>query len=807
MTRQIRKAMVLGSGVMGGAIAAHLANVGIPVYLLDIVPKELTPEQARKGLSLDSPEFRNSVAVSGKERAMQAKPAAFYVPENAQLVTVGNFEDHLHLANEVDWVIEAVIEQLDLKRALLQRLDAHRRPGTIVTSNTSGISINAMAQGLSDDFRGHFAGTHFFNPPRYMRLLEIIPGKDTLPEVVDFLVDFGRRVLGKGVVVAKDTPNFIANRIGVYAMLAAIKAMQEDGLTVEQVDAITGPVMGRPKSACYRTADLVGLDTLLHVAKTVHNQVDDPAEKEAFRPPEFLVQMVSNRWLGDKSGQGFYKKVKTGGAKEILALDYNTMEYRPQVKAKFSSLEAAKNVEDLPKRLQGLVGAQDAAGKYAWKLLKRTLLYAAEKVQEIAEDLPSVDRAMRWGFNWELGPFETWDAIGLEPSVERMRQEGEAIPPWIEGMLEAGCNSFYQKSAALINCYDFKAHAYRPVPETPGVIFLPALKAQNRVVRQNPGASLVDLGDGVACLEFHSKMNAIGGDILEMIFTSVQEVEKNFQALVLGNHGKNFSVGANLVLVLFEAQEENWDELDYMVRQFQGAAMALKYCAKPVVAAPFQMALGGGCEMVLAAHLVQACAETYLGLVEVGVGLLPAGGGCKEMVLRAMERIPIQPGSQVPLNVDPQPFIARAFENIAMAKVSTSARDAQRLGYLRATDRITVNPERVLFEAKATALEMAAKGFYPPRPAQVPVLGTQGYAGLDLMIFTLLEGGFISEYDAHLARKIARVLTGGELSKGTLVSEQYLLDLERENFLSLLGEPKTQARIQHMLATGKPLRN
>lgn len=807
MTRQIRKAMVLGSGVMGGAIAAHLANVGIPVYLLDIVPKELTPEQARKGLSPDSPEFRNSVAVSGKERAMQARPAAFYVPENAQLVTVGNFEDHLHLAKEVDWIIEAVVERLDLKRTLLERLCAHRRPGTIVTSNTSGISIDAMAEGLPGDFRSYFAGTHFFNPPRYMRLLEIIPGKDTLPEVADFLVDFGQKVLGKGVVVARDTPNFIANRIGVYAMLAAIKAMQEDGLTIEQVDAITGPVMGRPKSACFRTADLVGLDTLLHVAKTVYDQVDDPAEKEAFQPPDFLVQMVGNRWLGDKSGQGFYQKVKQGGESEIMALDYNSMDYRPQIKARFSSLEAAKNVEDLEKRLQGLVFAQDAAGKYAWKLLKRTLLYTAEKVQEIAEDLPSVDRALRWGFNWEMGPFETWDAIGLTPSVEKMRQEGETIPPWLEGMLAAGNKSFYQKGAAFSNCYDYKTQAYRQVAEIPGVIFLPGLKAQNKVIRQNPGASLIDLGDGVACLEFHSKMNAIGGDILEMIFAGVKEVERNFQALVMGNQGQNFSVGANLVLVLFEAQEENWDDLDYMVRQFQGATMALKYCAKPVVAVPFQMALGGGCEMVLAAHRVQASAETYLGLVEVGVGLLPAGGGCKEMVLRAMERIPSQPGSQIPLNVDPQPFIARAFENIAMAKVSTSAREAMRLGYLRPADRITVNPDRLLFEAKSTALELAASGFTPLHPAQVPVLGTQGYAGLNLIIYTLLEGGYISEYDAHLARKIARVLTGGELSKGTMVTEQYLLDLEREHFLSLLGEAKTQARIQHMLATGKPLRN
>lgn len=807
MRRDISKAMVLGSGVMGSTIAAHLANVGIPTYLLDIVPGELAEEEKRKGLTLESPVVRNRLAARGKEGALKAKPAAFYVPENADLVTVGNLEDNLSWASEVDWIIEVVVERLDVKRDLFQKLEAYRRPGTIVSSNTSGISINAMAEGRSEDFRRHFLGTHFFNPPRYMRLLEVIPGRDTLPEVVEFMMGFGHRVLGKGVVLAKDTPNFVANRIGVYGMVATINAMVEDGLTVEQVDAITGPAMGRPKSATYRTADLVGLDTFMHVARNVRDSLADPGEKREFLTPEFLEEMLKNRWLGDKSGQGFYKKVKSEQGKEVLSLDYRTLEYRPQQKAKFPSLEAAKAVEDLPKRLKGLVYAQDPAGKFAWKIMKKTLLYSAALVPEIADDIVNIDRGMKWGFNWELGPFEAWDAIGVEESVARMRQEGETIPPLVEKLLAKGYKSFYRKEGGKTWYFDQESGEYQALSHVPDVIFLPDLKEQRRVVKSNAGASLVDLGDGVACLEFHSKSNAIGSDIVEMIRYSVEEVSKNFAGLVLGNHGKNFSVGANLVLILLEAQDDNWEDLDMMVRQFQGAAMALKHCPKPVVAAPFQMALGGGCEMVLAAHRVQASAETYMGLVEVGVGLLPAGGGTKEMLLRAMERIPSQPGSQVPLNIDPTPFVARAFENIATAKVSTSGPDAQRLGYLRTTDGITINPDRVIYEAKQAVLAIAREGFKPPQPAKVRVLGRQGYAGLDLMVYTLHQGGYISDYDAHIARKIARVLSGGDVSPGTVVTEQYILDLERENFLSLLGELRTQQRIQHMLATGKPLRN
>ncbi len=807
MLPNIRKVAVLGAGVMGAGIAAHLANVGIPCYLLDIVPPRLTPEEEAKGLSLASPVVRNRLAAQGKERALKAKPAAFYAPEAAELVTVGNFEDNMDVLAQVDWIIEVVTERLDIKRSLYEKVEAHRRPGTIVSSNTSGISIAAMAEGRSEDFRRHFLGTHFFNPPRYMRLLEIIPGPDTLPAVLQGMEAFCRQVLGKGVVMAKDTPNFVANRIGVFGMMATIRAMAEEGLTVEAVDAITGPAMGRPKSASFRTADLVGLDTLLHVAANVRDAVSDPAEKAEFVPPDFLTAMVEKGWLGDKTGQGFYKKTTGPGGKEILSLDASTMEYKPQAKVKYGSLEAAKGAEGLPARLRALVGGDDAAAKFAWKIMKKTLLYSAAKVPEIADDLPSVDRAMRWGFNWEMGPFEAWDALGLKATAERMQAEGETLPQWVTKMLAAGCSSFYKKEGGRGYVWNPIQGCYQELVPIPEYINLKELKEGNRVIRQNTGASLIDLGDGVACLEFHTKMNAIGGDIIEMIRYSVEEVSRNFVGLVLGNQGKNFSVGANLFLILMEAQDENWDDLHLMVHHFQQAGMMLKFCDKPVVAAPFQMALGGGCEYCMSADRVQAAAETYMGLVEVGVGLLPAGGGCKEMLLRAMAKVPKAQGTQVPFHVDPQPLVSKAFEAIATAKVSTSAAEAKGIGYLREIDGISVDPDRLIHDAKQAVLELAGKGYRPPQPAKVAVLGEQGYANLQLLIYSLKEGGYISEYDAHIAGKVARVLTGGPVTAGTVVTEQYLLDLEREHFVSLLGHPKTQQRIQHMLATGKPLRN
>ncbi|MCL6635360.1 MAG: 3-hydroxyacyl-CoA dehydrogenase [Peptococcaceae bacterium] len=805
--RRIDRAAVLGSGVMGAAIAAHLANVGIPTYLLDIVPPQLTEEDKQKGLTAENHVFRNRFAVKAKEMLLKAKPAPLYVPENAALITPGNFEDHLGWLAEADWIIEVVVERLDIKQDLLKKVEKVRKPGSIVSSNTSGISINKMSEGLSEEFRRHFLGTHFFNPPRYMQLLEIIPGCDTLPEVTSFMMDFGSRVLGKGVVLCKDTPNFIANRIGVYGMMSTIHAMLDLGLTVEEVDALTGTAMGRPKSASFRTLDMVGLDVLLHVSKNVYDAVTDPAEKEMFSPPAFLEKMVAQKWLGDKTGGGFYKKVKTEAGKQILVLDYNTLEYRPKAKAGFASLEAAKQLPGPGKRIKALVSGKDKGAQFAWRITKEMLLYSAGKAEEIAGDIVAVDQAMKWGFNWELGPFELWDAIGVPESVERMKAEGAAIPPLVEKLLASGQKSFYGKKDTTRTYFDLKSGEAKEQVLPEGVILLPALKEQGRLIKSNQGASLIDLGDGVACLEFHSKSNAIGSDIIEMVKVALSEVEKNYEGLVIGNHGKNFSVGANLMLILFEAEDENWDDLDYMVKEFQNATTSLRYCKKPVVAAPFRMALGGGCEFCLGSDRVQALAETYMGLVEVGVGLLPAGGGTKELLFRAMEALPQKGDSKVSLSYDPVPLVCRAFETIAMAKVATSGPEAVKLGYMRPTDGITTNPDRLIYEAKQAVLKLAQEGYRAPQPRTVAVTGSDGYAAMQLMIYTLRQGGYISDHDAHIAKKIAFVLAGGEVTPGTVVPEQYILDLEREAFLSLLGEPKTQERMRYMLAHGKPLRN
>jgi len=807
MKRRIAKAAVLGSGVMGAAIAGHLANAGIPVHLLDIVPRELTPEEEKQGLTLEHPRVRNRLAVKAVEQLVKTRPAPLFLPENAALITPGNLEDDLPRLAEADWIVEVVVERLDIKRDLLARVEQYRRPEAIVSSNTSGISINKMAEGRSLEFKQHFLGTHFFNPPRYMRLLEIIPADETLPEIVAFMKEFGERVLGKGVVLCKDTPNFIANRIGVYGMCTTMRAMLETGLSVEEVDALTGRALLRPKSASFRTLDMVGLDVLMHVAENVREAVDDPAEKAAFTVPDFLRQMVANRWLGDKTGQGFYKKVKTEKGRETLVLDYQSLEYRPRQKARFASLEAAKTAGGPDKQLQALLFGKDKGAQFAWRITKEVLVYAANKLGEIADDIQSVDEAMKWGFNWDLGPFELWDAIGVARIAERLRAEGETVPPVVEKLLAAGSTSFYEKRAGTRYIFAPAAAAFEAERIPEGAVFLAPLKEQNKVLKSNAGASLIDLGDGVVCLEFHSKANSIGEDIGQMIKYAVKEVERNYEGLVIGNYGRHFSVGANLMLIYMEAEDDEWDELDLMVREFQNANMALKFCARPVVAAPHSMAVGGGCEVCLHSHRVNAHAETYMGLVEVGVGLLPAGGGCKELALRAME-VDIQPTRiTVGGTNTAQPLINRAFENIATARVSTSGPEAIKLGYLRPVDRITMHRDMVIGEAKKMVLQMAADGFRPPRPQTIKAPGTSGYAALELAIESMRWANQISDHDAKIARKVARVLTGGEVTPGTPVSEQDLLDLEREAFLSLLGEPKTRERIRHMLATNKPLRN
>ncbi|HKG14523.1 MAG TPA: 3-hydroxyacyl-CoA dehydrogenase NAD-binding domain-containing protein [Pyrinomonadaceae bacterium] len=801
---RIEKAAVLGAGTMGAQIAAHLANAGIPTLLLDVVPKEPTPEETAKGLTLESKEVRDRVARAGFEAAKKAKPAAFFHERAASLVSVGNFEDDLPRLKDCDIIIEAVVERLDIKRGLFERVEKFRKPGSVVASNTSGIPIGQIAEGFSEDFRAHFLGTHFFNPPRYLHLVELIRTEWTKSEVSCAVYGFLDRRLGKGVVVAKDRPNFIANRIGTFGAMVTLRTLAEDGYTIEEVDKMTGPALGRPKSATFRTFDIVGLDVLAHVARNLYEAVPEDEEREVYKLPEFVEQMVGKGILGDKTKGGFYQKRKgEGGARDIWTLDVASLEYRPQQKAKLPALDAAKNIEDTRARTKSLVWGKERAGAFLWNTMSRVFAYAANRIPEIADTVVEVDRAMKWGFGWELGVFEAWDAVGVEKSVERMKEEGRAIPSNVQRMLDAGATSFYKTEGGRESYFDFAKGEYVAVAEQPGVVVLKSLKERSGVIKKNAGASLVDLGDGVACLEFHSKMNSIGGDTLSMLKASLAEVEKNFLGLVVANQGQNFSVGANLMLVLLGAQEEDWDELDLAIRAFQQATMSLRYSPKPVVVAPFQMTFGGGCEMTLHADRARASAETYIGLVEVGVGLIPAGGGTKEMLVRAMDSIP--PGVT---EADPFPFVKRAFETIALAKVATSAEEAKALGFLREEDGYSMNADRLVADAKQEVLSLAAAGYTQPRERQdVPALGNSALSTVKLGIHQLKRGGFISDHDAVIGEKLARILTGGDLNHETRVSEQYLLDLEREAFLSLCGHRQTQERIAHMLKTGKPLRN
>ena len=801
---RIEKAAVLGAGTMGAQIAAHLANAGVPTLLLDIAPRELTPDEQAKGLTFDSPQVRNRIARNGLEAAKNAKPAAFFTPDNAALVTVGNFDDDLAKLKDRDLIVEAVVENLDIKRSLYERVEQHRRPGSIVASNTSGIPIHLLAEGRSDDFKQHFLGVHFFNPPRYLHLVEIIRTEWTKPEVSCFLYGFLDERLGKGVVPAKDRPNFIANRIGTFGALYTIKTMLDDGYSIEEVDKMTGPAVGRPKSATFRTFDLVGLDVFTHVIKNLYEALPEDEEREMFVVPGVLAQMVQRGLLGNKTKAGFYRKQKGEGDKrEIWTLDTASLDYRPSQKVKLPALDMAKNIDDLPERVKALVWSKDRVGAFLWKTLSRTLAYAAKRIPEIADNVVEVDRAMRWGFGWELGPFAVWDAIGVEKSVARMKEEGLAIPANVEQMLAAGATSFYKKDNGQQSYFDFKTGNYLPLADPPGVLILKSIKDRTGVIKKNAGASLLDLGDGVACLEFHSKMNAIGGDTLQMLKFALGEVDKNFLGLVVGNQGPNFCVGANIMLMLMEAQEENWEDLDMMARVFQTATMSLRYSPKPVVVAPFQMVFGGGCEMVLHADRVRAAAETYIGLVEVGVGIIPAGGGTKEMLVRALDLIP--KGAS---DADPFPFVKGAFETIALAKVATSAEEARALGFLSTDDTVSMNQDRLIADAKKEVLSLAASGYVAPQPrTDILALGLPALSTLKLGIHQMKRAGYISDHDAEIGAQLARILTGGDLNHPTRVSEQYLLDLEREAFLSLVSTRKTQERIAHMLKTGKPLRN
>lgn len=797
MPLSIQRAAVLGSGVMGSALAAHLANAGIPTLLLDIVP----PAGAKVKGDPASREYRDAFARAGLERALKSKPAAYFSASRARRVTIGNLEDDVAKLKDCDWILEAVVEKLDIKKQLFERIAPYLKDGAIVTTNTSGLSITEMAAVLPEALRPRFLGTHFFNPPRYLHLLELIPHAGTDPAVLRFMGEFGDAVLGKGVVIAKDTPNFIANRIGTFSVMSTIRAMLELKYTIEEVDALTGPMVGRARSATFRTADLVGLDILVHASNTVYERATKDPQREFFKPPDLLEKMLKAGMLGDKTGKGFYQKIAKEGGSEILTLDVATMQYRARQSAKFPSLETVKPIEALGARIRAVTNINDRAGAFVWRTLAETLLYSASLVGEIADDVVAIDRAMRWGFGWELGPFELWDAIGMEKSIERMEMERRTLPPFVLETYKSPSKKFYRKDETPKRPR-LKSGTLKPVEEVPATIDLAALKSAGKTVKSNAGASLIDIGDGALCLEFHSKMNAIGADIISMTMAAVKETEAHFEALVVGNQGANFSVGANVMLLLLEAREGNWDEIDLVVRQFQKMTSALKYCRKPVVAAPFGMTLGGGCEVVLGAQHAVASAETYIGLVEMGVGLIPAGGGCKELVLRNVEGLP---------NVDGvDPFIAAraAFECIGLAKVSTSAEEAFAMKILRDGDSFVMNADRLLVAAKTYALGLARRGYQAPDPTvQIPVAGEYGIAAIKTQLYNMREGKAISEYDAYLGGELARVLCGGELAAGTRVSEQFLLDLEREVFLRVCGQKKTQDRMAFMLKEGKPLRN
>jgi 3-hydroxyacyl-CoA dehydrogenase len=803
MTQRIQKAAVLGAGTMGARIAAHFANAGLPCLLLDIVPKDATPAE------------RNKIVMAGLDAAKKSKPAAFFTPGFAGKVSIGNFDDDLARIADADWIIEVVAENLEIKRSLLAKVAQFRKPGAIVTTNTSGLPVHLIAEGLPEEFQQHWSGTHFFNPPRYMKLVEVIPGPKTSRGVLDALSDFCDRRLGKGVVIAKDTPNFIANRIGTYSMLNALRLMSSLGMTIEEVDACTGPAVGWPKSATFRTADIVGLDVLMHVVKNIYETAPEDESHESYKIPAFVEEMAKRKWLGDKTGQGFYKRVKGEGEREILTLDLDTMEYRPRQKAKFPSIEAGKTVEDTRERLRGFLmplfegQKTDKAQQFMWGGLSEMCLYTGRRMPEISDHIVDVDRAMRWGFAWELGPFESVDAIGLTAFADQIRKEGRALPTIFEKALASGRKSFYESEKGQTSVFDFAGGSMQKVEEPAGILILKNLKEAGREVERNTGASLIDLGDGVVCCEFHAKMNAIGADLIAMIHKGLKRLETDFEAMVIANQATNFSVGANLMLVLMGAQEQEWDELHMAVKQFQNVNLAIKYAQKPVVAAPQGMALGGGCELSLHAAKIQAAAEAYIGLVETGVGLIPGGGGTKQMLIHANENA--ASGDDLDLFHTLKPV----FENIAMARVGTSAEECRELGYLRPDDCVSMNRERLVADAKQRALALARGGWKPAaaswqegvQTTQIKVLGESFLAAAKMVIHLMVRGGYASDYDAHVARKLGNILAGGALSAPQMVSEQYVLDLEREAFVSLCGEKKTQERIAHTLKTGKPLRN
>lgn len=793
MKRTIRKVAVLGSGIMGSRIACHFANIGVEVLLLDIVPFDL-PEEHK-----NNAQARNKLVNDALATAIKSNPSPLYNKSKAKLITTGNFDDDMSKIKDVDWIIEVVVENLDIKKSLFEKVEENRVPGTLITSNTSGIPIHLMLDGRTEDFQKNFCGTHFFNPPRYLRLLEIIPTKKTDPEIVDFLMHYGDLFLGKETVLCKDTPAFIANRIGVYSMMSGMHAIQGTDFSVGEIDKLTGPVIGRAKSATFRTSDLVGLDTTVNVSNNLYATLDSDESKERFKLPKIVEELHSRKWLGDKTKQGFYKKTTEGGKKQILELNLSTFEYEPKKKSKLDVLEKTKNTEDLKKRLQVAIALKGVEGDFYRKTFFDLFKYCSFRIPEISDELFRIDQAVSAGFAWEMGPFETWDAMGLKTILEQMIEAGEQPAAWVQEMVDAGNESFYAYKDGKKMYYDIPSKSYKVVPGTEGFVFLDAYKS-NGVVWEKPGATIYDVGDGVLNLEFHTKMNSVDADVLEGINTAITMAEKDYRGVVVGNEGANFSAGANLALLFMQAVDQEFDEIDLMIRTFQNTMTRARFSSVPVVAATSGLVLGGGCELSLHCDAIQAHAESYIGLVEVGVGLIPGGGGTKELTLRAADDY--TPG-------DPElNTLQEYFTSIATARVATSAEEGRKMNILRDSDEITLNRNRLLTDAKDKVISLYEAGYTQPQPrSDVKVQGKAAlamfYAGIEGMKYA----SYISDHDKKIGQKLAWIMAGGDLSAPSKVSEQYLLDLEREAFLSLCGEPKTLERIQSILFKGKPLRN
>lgn len=801
MKRHIKKVAVIGSGIMGSGIACHFANIGVEVLLLDILPKELNDKEKAKGLSMESPMVRNRVVNDHLQAALKSNPSPIYNKKFADRITTGNLEDDISKIKDVDWIIEVVIERLDIKKSVFENIEKHRTPGTLITSNTSGIPIKFMNQDRSDDFQEHFAVTHFFNPPRYLKLFEVIPGPNCKNEVTSFLMEYGEKFLGKTTVLAKDTPAFIGNRIGIFGIQSLFHQVKEMGLTVAEVDKLTGPVIGRPKSATFRTVDVVGLDTLVHVADGLYENCPQDEARELFKLPEFVQTMMDNKWLGSKSGQGFYKKIKDkSGKSTILELNLDTLEYQESSKTHFDTLELTKQVDRVSDRFPILIGGKDKAAEFYRKNFASLFAYVQNRIPEISDELYRIDDAMKAGFGWQHGPFEIWDAVGVEKGIELMKAENLEVAEWVTTMLDSGKSSFYTVKEGATFYYDIPQKQYLKKPGQDAFIILDNIRTGQEVWK-NAGVVVEDLGDGILNLEFRSKMNTLGSEVIEGLNKAIDLAEKDFQGLVVGNQGANFSVGANIGMIFMMAVEQEYDELNFAIKTFQDTMMRMRYSSIPTVSAPHGMTLGGGCELSMHADKVVAAAETYIGLVEFGVGVIPGGGGSKEMTLRASD---LYRKGDVELNV-----LREHFLNIGMAKVSTSAHEAFDLNILqKGKDVVVVNSDRLIAEAKKHAILLAEAGYtQPPKRKDIKVLGKQALGMFLVGTHSMEAGNYISDHDLKIANKLAYVMAGGDLSEATMVTEQYLLDLEREAFLSLCTERKTLERIQHMLKTGKPLRN